>query len=300
VAVQRLSISGVAQAILASGSGSGASNITIEANSITNASIAVNSASTADSNWTIRDNTISQTADSGMILYGSTFKITNNSITDTGSSITYGKHGIYLKVVGANVSGNTIRRFQANGISVRYRNSVLENNGSPWVFWGEVQLNESDERGGGRRSWGCSSATRSMLRPTLDGRRSRLPRRLAARRALPTPQPTPARCAARVGVAARGRPLKSAAARLAALDPAGPLLTARSRFADGGSQGLRCARMPVAGRARLPHVALASRTPAQHHNRTIDPARHPRSPSEPRKSCRARRSRECSLRRSVF
>jgi len=128
VAVQRLSISGVAQAILASGSGSGASNITIEANSITNASIAVNSASTADSNWTIRDNTISQTADSGMILYGSTFKITNNSITDTGSSITYGKHGIYLKVVGANVSGNTIRRFQANGISVRYRNSVLENN----------------------------------------------------------------------------------------------------------------------------------------------------------------------------
>ena len=70
------------------------------------------------------------------------------------------------------------------------------------------------------------------------------------------------------GVAARGRPLKSAAARLAALDPAGPLLTARSRFADCGSKGCAARELPVAGRARLPHVALASRTPAQHHNRS--------------------------------
>jgi hypothetical protein len=130
LAFQNLAISGPNHALLASGSGSGAPDITLERLTITNVGIAVNSANWGDVRWTIRDNTISQTRDSGMILFGSDFAITGNSILDTGtdSSISYGKHGIYLKVIGARVTGNTIRRFQANGVSVRYRNSVVDDN----------------------------------------------------------------------------------------------------------------------------------------------------------------------------
>jgi len=81
-------------------------------------------------------------------------------------------------------------------------------------------------------------------------------------------------------VAARGRALKSAATRLAMRGPAGPLLTARPRFADCGSQGLRYAQptrhlartTPTSGAGlKNPCSAAQSTTPV-----TYD---HPRSPA---------------------
>jgi Right handed beta helix region len=80
--------------------------------------------------WLITGNTIDHTGDSGMLLTGDSFTITDNTITNTGldSSITYGKHGIYLKVSNAVVSGNVITNFSSDGISARYRNSLITNN----------------------------------------------------------------------------------------------------------------------------------------------------------------------------
>jgi hypothetical protein len=80
--------------------------------------------------WTIEASTIDHSGDSGMILIGKRHTVRANLITDTGvdRSIDYGKHGIYLKVVDAQVTDNTIRGFSDNGVSVRYRNSRVERN----------------------------------------------------------------------------------------------------------------------------------------------------------------------------
>jgi hypothetical protein len=130
LAFTNLAITGAAQGINGSASGAGSDDIVIQGMSITNVGIAVNSANTANDNWVIQDNTIDQTGDSGMILLGTGFTIAANTITNTGTdaSISYGKHGIYLKVIDAHVVGNTIRGFEANGVSVRYRNSTIEGN----------------------------------------------------------------------------------------------------------------------------------------------------------------------------
>jgi hypothetical protein len=141
LAFTNLAITGPAQGINASASGTGSDNIVVQGMSITNVGIAVNSANMGDDNWVIQGNTIDQTGDSGMILLGTGFTIAANTITNTGTdaSISYGKHGIYLKVIDAHVVGNTIRGFQANGVSVRYRNSTIEGNtiedGAIGVAW---------------------------------------------------------------------------------------------------------------------------------------------------------------------
>lgn len=82
------------------------------------------------SNWTIDDNTVNHTGDSGMLLEGEDDTVSGNTITNTGldSSISYGKHGIYLKVSNATVTRNTILDFSADGISARYRNSTIAEN----------------------------------------------------------------------------------------------------------------------------------------------------------------------------
>jgi len=82
------------------------------------------------SNWTIDDNTVDHTGNSGMLLEGESFTVSGNTIANTGldPSITYGKHGIYLKVSNATVTDNTITNFSSDGISARYRNSTLADN----------------------------------------------------------------------------------------------------------------------------------------------------------------------------
>jgi hypothetical protein len=196
-----LEITGVAQGISASGGGSGSDHIVVQGMDIHDVSIAVNSANMADDDWTIQNNTIARTGDSGMILLGTGFLISGNTIEDTGTNtgITYGKHGIYLKVIDARVIANTIRRFHANGVSVRYRNSVVQGNtieegpiGVAWFQYDSVAgtsqwegnqiskttaasfyVSASDEAGATRESFviagntmSKSSGTYTDLRPT--------------------------------------------------------------------------------------------------------------------------------------
>lgn len=104
-------------------------DVTVEWCSIGNDGLAIN-ATGSNSDWTIDDNTIDHTGNSGMLLEGENFIVSGNTITNTGldSSIPYGKHGIYLKASNSTVTDNTITNFSADGISVRYRNSVLIGN----------------------------------------------------------------------------------------------------------------------------------------------------------------------------
>ncbi len=91
--------------------------------------------------WTIADNTINETGDSGMLLGytagapgdpagGSDFLVTGNTITNTGlnPAYTYGTHGIYDKVANSTITDNTISHFNDDGISARYRNSTISAN----------------------------------------------------------------------------------------------------------------------------------------------------------------------------
>jgi hypothetical protein len=115
-------------------------DVTVEWCSIGHDSLAIN-ATASNSGWTIDDNTIDHTGDSGMLLEGDHFTVAGNTITNTGldSSIPYGKHGIYLKVSNATVTSNTIANFADDGISARYRNSVISGNhisaGSIGIGW---------------------------------------------------------------------------------------------------------------------------------------------------------------------
>lgn len=120
-------------------------NITIEWCTIGNDSLAINAAAGSsnsnNTNWTVDDNTIDHTGNSGMLLEGEDFTVSGNTITETGldASIPYGKHGIYLKVANATVTSNTITNFSEDGVSVRYRNSTLADNyisgGSIGIGW---------------------------------------------------------------------------------------------------------------------------------------------------------------------
>jgi hypothetical protein len=112
-----------------------ASNITVEGCTLggmvpgatNDTEIAINA---IGNNWIIRDNRIDRTGDSGLLLRGDHFDVEHNSITNTGldPKITYGDHGIYLKSTNSSVIDNVITHFNNDGVSVRYRNSVVSGN----------------------------------------------------------------------------------------------------------------------------------------------------------------------------
>jgi Right handed beta helix region len=79
--------------------------------------------------WTVAGNTVSDIGNSGMLLSGARYMITN-TIDHTGldHSLHYGKHGIYLKAAHAAVTRNTISDFSDDGISARYRDSTINHN----------------------------------------------------------------------------------------------------------------------------------------------------------------------------
>ncbi len=121
--------------------------ITIEGLSIQHAALGIQS---EGSNWRIVDNSIYDTGDSGMLLGGSAgspgdppggtgYLVSGNTITDTGMNpaLTYGTHGIYLKVADATVTDNTITHFNNDGISVRYRDNTITGN---HISGGEIGL----------------------------------------------------------------------------------------------------------------------------------------------------------------
>jgi hypothetical protein len=122
LAFEHLTITGPESYLQGTGEG-----ITVEWCSIGEDSLPLNA---MGSQWTIDDNTINDAGNSGMLLEGEDFTVSHNTITNTGldAAIPYGKHGIYLKVANATVTDNTITNFSADGISARYRNSVIEGN----------------------------------------------------------------------------------------------------------------------------------------------------------------------------
>jgi hypothetical protein len=85
---------------------------------------------TSGPRYTIRNNLIDRTGDSGMLLLGEHYLVQDNTIANTGldRAITWGAHGIYLKAADSTVVGNTITGFHNEGVSVRYRNSHVEDN----------------------------------------------------------------------------------------------------------------------------------------------------------------------------
>jgi parallel beta-helix repeat protein len=127
LAFEHLTVSGASSSIEGTGIQGTGSDITIEWCSVSNDSLPVHA---SGSEWTIDENTINHAGNSGMLLEGENFTVGGNTITETGldPSITWGKHGIYLKVSNATVIDNTITSFNNDGISVRYRNSVLAGN----------------------------------------------------------------------------------------------------------------------------------------------------------------------------
>jgi hypothetical protein len=123
--------------------------ITILHTAIEHASLGINA---EGENWTIAENTINETGDSGMLLGytagapgdpagGSDFLVTGNTISNTGlnAADTYGTHGIYDKVADSTITDNTISHFTDDGISARYRNSTISDNrisyGSVGLAW---------------------------------------------------------------------------------------------------------------------------------------------------------------------
>lgn len=127
---QDLSIRGASNAVLASPYGAPVHHITLVRNRLVEARIGINSGHPGATDWTIRDNVISRTGDSGMLLQGDRFDIRCNVVTRTGldPDVPYPKHGLYVKASNAVIVGNTIEDFSASGISVRARNSVIKYN----------------------------------------------------------------------------------------------------------------------------------------------------------------------------
>lgn len=130
LAFQDLSITGPSQGITASGSGAGASKIVVQNSRIANVSTAIQAPNKADKGWLLRSNVIENTRDSGIILLGDGHTVADSTIVRTGtdSSISYGKHGIYLKSSNSRVAGNTIRDFSSEGVSTRLPNTLVEGN----------------------------------------------------------------------------------------------------------------------------------------------------------------------------
>jgi len=82
------------------------------------------------SGWSIRDNVISHIGDSGLMLIGDRYYVAGNRIDHTGldPSVDWGAHGIYLKASRSTVLDNKITHFHNEGVSVRYRDSVIARN----------------------------------------------------------------------------------------------------------------------------------------------------------------------------
>jgi parallel beta-helix repeat protein len=85
---------------------------------------------TYGSYYTLRNNTIDHTGDSGMYLVGDHYLVEGNVISHTGEdpAVTWGTHGIYLKARDSTLTGNTITNFRDEGISARYRDTTINDN----------------------------------------------------------------------------------------------------------------------------------------------------------------------------
>lgn len=128
------------QSILA---GTGSTNITIDNCTISEADvIAVSMASTANSSWTLRNNTISGSG-SGVILMGANCVFTNNNISDIGKLENVGKNvtvlsgfgngtkwgaGLFTRSNGHNIQHNLFINIAYSGINFQGLNTAIKYN----------------------------------------------------------------------------------------------------------------------------------------------------------------------------
>jgi Right handed beta helix region len=130
IELDRLSITGPTQGIASSSTGDGAQDITISDSTISDVAIGINAANPDDRSWRIIGNAIARTGDSGIIIEGSGFEISGNTIANTGrdDSISYAKHGLYAKGPDTLVLENRFVNFETEGVSTRYRNASIVRN----------------------------------------------------------------------------------------------------------------------------------------------------------------------------
>lgn len=120
-------------------SGAAATHVTFDGDEIRNCFNGFNQSRGSDANWTIENSYIHNTSDSGIIVTGPNhgpngggFVIANDKIENTGTQnpITagYDSHGIYADSRGIRILSNDIGNFQTDGVTVRYRDAVIEGN----------------------------------------------------------------------------------------------------------------------------------------------------------------------------
>ena len=130
IQIDEFEIRGPQQAVAASSFGSGTRDIKITRNLLADVPIGINAPQRRDLRWTIRNNRILRTGDSGIIMEGTRAVIRDNLIAHTGRdrSIDYGKHGIYAKGPSTSVIRNRILNFADEGVSTRFRNARIMGN----------------------------------------------------------------------------------------------------------------------------------------------------------------------------
>jgi hypothetical protein len=115
-----------------SGGGSGTYDITVTGSTFSGTPLsAINIANPGDSDWTVSDDTISDTGDSGIIIWGSDVSVTGCTISDTGtnSALDYGKHGIYDKGPDTTIADNDISDIpNGEAISLRFHGAQVYGN----------------------------------------------------------------------------------------------------------------------------------------------------------------------------
>jgi hypothetical protein len=122
-------------------SGTGATNIVVSGSNISSTytggigSYGIGLRNALDSRWTITDDTISNTADSGVFSLGSLVTIDHDTLANNGIGPHCGTasgqnpcHGVYSMGPGTSVLDNTISNPQTAGISLRYQNDIVQGN----------------------------------------------------------------------------------------------------------------------------------------------------------------------------
>ncbi|MGA2925834.1 MAG: right-handed parallel beta-helix repeat-containing protein [Solirubrobacteraceae bacterium] len=124
-----------------SASGSGVTNVVVSDSSVSSTyqggigGYGIGLRSTLDSNWTIQNDRIANTADSGVFSLGSHVTVDQDVFVDNGVGPYCGTgagqnpcHAIYAKGPSFTITNNTITSPQTAGVSLRFQNNIVENN----------------------------------------------------------------------------------------------------------------------------------------------------------------------------
>ena len=156
-----------ARGVGTSSSGAGAKDIVVQNCSFLNVIQGLMLSNHGDERWTVRNNLIRYTRDSGILIFdpatangigGNDLLFEGNTILDSGLDATYAypKHGVYSKGTNVTLRNNTIRRWGADvaqpsaGLSLRAHNTIAEGNvlsdGPLGIVWSNYDLVQGTSR----------------------------------------------------------------------------------------------------------------------------------------------------------